>query len=78
MNLDSNCTCMQSIGYKEFFEYFEGKISLDDAVDNLKKVTRHYAKRQITWFNNKLECIKLTDYDNTQKMIEKIITTSNI
>ena len=78
MRLDSNCTCMQSIGYKEFFEYFEGKISLDDAIDNLKKATRHYAKRQMTWFNNKLECIKLTDYDNTQKMIDKIITTSNI
>lgn len=78
MKLDDTCTCMQSIGYKEFFEYFEGKISLEESIDNLKKATRHYAKRQMTWFNNKLECMKLTDYDNTKKMIDTIITTSNI
>ncbi|MDR3179101.1 MAG: tRNA (adenosine(37)-N6)-dimethylallyltransferase MiaA [Oscillospiraceae bacterium] len=38
------------IGYKEFLPYFKNEISLSEAVENIKKATRHYAKRQITWF----------------------------
>jgi tRNA dimethylallyltransferase len=41
---------LQTVGYKELFDHFENKISLSDAVENIKKNTRHYAKRQITWF----------------------------
>ena len=41
---------LQTVGYKELFEYFEGKISLEKAVEEIKKNTRHYAKRQMTWF----------------------------
>ena len=42
---------VQAIGHKEFFDYFSGEISLDEAVENLKRSTRRYAKRQLTWFN---------------------------
>ncbi len=42
---------LQAIGHKEFFDYFSGEISFDAAVENLKRSTRHYAKRQLTWFN---------------------------
>lgn len=41
---------MSGIGYKEFFDYFDGKISRDEMIENIKKNSRHYAKRQITWF----------------------------
>jgi tRNA dimethylallyltransferase len=41
---------LQTVGYKELFDYFEGKFSLEKAVDEIKKNTRHYAKRQMTWF----------------------------
>lgn len=41
---------LQTVGYKELFEYIEGRISLDKAVEAIKKNTRHFAKRQITWF----------------------------
>ena len=41
---------LQTVGYKEFFDYFDGVFSLEQAVGELKKHTRHYAKRQITWF----------------------------
>ena len=41
---------MQGIGYKEFFDYFQNKITYDELVDNIKKNSRHYAKRQLTWF----------------------------
>jgi len=48
--LDADKTAVQAIGYKELFPYLDGKISLDEAVDNLKRATRNYAKRQLTWF----------------------------
>lgn len=41
---------LQTVGYKELFDYFDDKITLDAAIDEIKKNTRHYAKRQITWF----------------------------
>lgn len=41
---------LQTVGYRELFSYFDGKISLNDAVGLIKKNTRHYAKRQLTWF----------------------------
>ena len=50
---NTSMTSMQAIGYKEMAEYFEGKCSLDEAVDKIKLATRHYAKRQMTWFRPK-------------------------
>lgn len=44
-------TAGQAIGYKELRGYLEGSISLDEAVEELKKSTRNYAKRQLTWFS---------------------------
>jgi tRNA dimethylallyltransferase len=41
---------LQTVGYKELFDYLDGALSLDAAIDLLKKNTRHYAKRQLTWF----------------------------
>ncbi len=40
----------QTVGYKELFQYFDGKISLDEAVKLIQRNTRHFAKRQLTWF----------------------------
>ncbi len=42
---------LQTVGYREIFEYLDGKLSLDEATDKIKINTRHYAKRQITWFS---------------------------
>lgn len=50
-----NCQSMQAIGYKEFYPYFDGLITLEEAVDQLKQNSRRYAKRQLTWFRNKLD-----------------------
>lgn len=47
-----NSTAAQAIGYKEFLGYLRGEKSLDDAVDELKRATRRYAKRQMTWFSS--------------------------
>lgn len=43
-------TAAQAIGHKEFNEYFSGNVTLDEAVERLKRQTRRYAKRQLTWF----------------------------
>lgn len=49
-DLPKKSTASQAIGYKELKPYFDGEISLEQAVENLKIGTRHYAKRQLTWF----------------------------
>lgn len=41
---------LQTVGYKELFRYFEGSTTLADAIEEIKKNTRHYAKRQLTWY----------------------------
>lgn len=45
---------MTPIGYKELFRYFDGEVSLDEAISDIKTHSRRYAKRQYTWFNNKM------------------------
>ncbi|MBO0473573.1 tRNA (adenosine(37)-N6)-dimethylallyltransferase MiaA [Enterococcus ureasiticus] len=45
---------IQGIGYKEFFPYFEGKETLDEAIEQVKQNSRRYAKRQLTWFRNRM------------------------
>lgn len=50
---ENSKTSAQAIGHKELKPYFDGELSLDTAVENLKKETRHYAKRQITWFKRR-------------------------
>lgn len=53
-------TSMQSIGYKEFFAYFEGKATLDETTELIKTRSRQYAKRQMTWFRRNKEIYRLT------------------
>ncbi|MBP1080101.1 tRNA (adenosine(37)-N6)-dimethylallyltransferase MiaA [Bacillus capparidis] len=51
----TNCQSIQAIGYKEFYTYLDGDISIEEAVAALKQNSRRYAKRQLTWFRNKME-----------------------
>ena len=46
---------LQTVGYSELFEYFEGKCSLDEATEKIKQHSRNFAKRQLTWYNKKPE-----------------------
>lgn len=63
-----------AIGYQELIPYFEGLISLDMAIDEIKKNTRHLAKRQETWFKNQLSSNFYTvDVDDIEKTINEII-----
>ncbi|MGM0846670.1 MAG: tRNA (adenosine(37)-N6)-dimethylallyltransferase MiaA [Bacillota bacterium] len=67
---------IQAIGYKEIYEYLEGKVTLEDAVDNLKQNSRRYAKRQLTWFRNKMD-VKWFDMSSPRENNKKIEEISN-
>ena len=63
----------RAIGYKEVIKYLEQEIDLEEAKELIKKNSRHYAKRQYTWFNNKMN-IKWfnVNYDNFLETINEI------
>ena len=61
------------IGYKELYKYFDGEITKEEAIDLIKKNSRHYAKRQYTFFNNQFDMNWFTvDYNNFSKTIEEV------
>lgn len=62
------------IGYKELFPYFEGKENLDNAISLMKQNSRHYAKRQYTWFLHQMN-VKwfTTNYDNFNQTIDDVV-----
>lgn len=62
------------IGYKELLEYINGKISLEEAIENIKSDTRKYAKRQNTFFKNQFDNLNIfkVDYDNFNNTIKKV------
>lgn len=51
---------IQAIGYKELYDYLDGKCSLEEAIDSLKQNSRRYAKRQLTYFRNKMDVYFIT------------------
>lgn len=64
---------LTGIGYKEIYSYLDGKITLDEAIDLIKKNSRHYAKRQYTWFNHQMN-VKWFDtcYNDFNKTILEV------
>jgi len=64
---------MTPIGYKELFPYFEGKRNLDECLEEIKKNSRHYAKRQYTFFNHQLPVVWFeVDYNNFNNTVESV------
>ncbi|MFR5133347.1 MAG: tRNA (adenosine(37)-N6)-dimethylallyltransferase MiaA [Terrisporobacter sp.] len=72
---DKNLISMQGIGYKEIVKYLEGEYSLDEAIEIIKRDSRRYAKRQITWFKRYKESkwFDLDKYDNGEILKEDIL-----
>ena len=61
---DRDKVALQTVGYSELFRYFDGEWDLDFAIEEIKKNSRRYAKRQTTW-NRKLENVNWVNYDNS-------------
>lgn len=76
---DMGCTrdmvSMQGLGYKEILDYLEGRCTLDDAIYILKRDTRHFAKRQLTWFRREPDVIWLnrTDYSDDTAILQDML-----
>ena len=65
---------MTPIGYKELFEYFDGKIGLDEAKDKIKQNSRRYAKRQYTWNKHQFDITHFTvDFDNFNNTVNEVL-----
>ena len=64
------CTAMQAIGYKEFVEALQGNLPLEQAVEEVKKSSRHYAKRQLTWFRRNKALHWLTRGPDSPEILE--------
>lgn len=62
---------LQTVGYRELFDHFDGNCSLEKAIDKIKQNSRHYAKRQLTWFRRD-EAIKWFHPSQLQEIIEHV------
>ncbi|NAS13395.1 tRNA (adenosine(37)-N6)-dimethylallyltransferase MiaA [Poritiphilus flavus] len=63
---------LQTVGYQELFNYLEGTISLEEAVSEIKKNTRRFAKRQLTWFRKNKETIWVTPETPIEEVVKRI------
>ena len=66
-------TALQAIGYKELLPYFHGDFTLEVAVEHMKRETRRYAKRQLTWFrrNPNIHWLKVDEMESHEQLVEK-------
>lgn len=69
---NKNLNALQTVGYRELFNYFDGEFSLDFAVEEIKKNTRRFAKRQLTWFK-RTENVTWFDYKTDVEEILNVI-----
>ncbi|WP_033166371.1 tRNA (adenosine(37)-N6)-dimethylallyltransferase MiaA [Clostridium sp. KNHs205] len=78
--LDKGCTgnmvSMQGLGYKEIISYINGSCSLSEAINSIKQETRHFAKRQITWFKREKEVIwvQKEDYQDDEDILKALLS----
>ncbi len=70
---DWNLPSMSGIGYRQFRDYFNGQITLEQAIDNLKRDNRHYAKRQITWFKRDKNIKWCKNYEEAEELINNFL-----
>lgn len=81
MGCTRDMVSMQGLGYKEILAYLGGEISLDEAVYQLKRDTRHFAKRQITWFKREREVIWMNKREygyNEERILEEMLAHIHI
>ena len=67
-------TALQAIGYKEFIAHLDGEISLEEAASQVKQASRHYAKRQLTWFrkNGQIHWLTRQKGQNTEEILQSL------
>ena len=71
--VDRSSTCWQAIGYKEMLKYLEGEETIEQAADRIRTGTRHYAKRQLTWFRGMGEDVTCIKPDDVKINAERVL-----
>lgn len=76
---DKSLVSMQGIGYKEVIDYLSGKTSLEECIDIIKRDTRHFAKRQLTWFKREkvVTYIDKDEFDAEDKCLKEMLRVYN-
>ena len=71
--IPAKCTAMQAIGYKEFLQALSGEITVQEAAEEVKKASRHYAKRQLTWFrrNENIHWLRRAKGEGTAEILSR-------
>jgi tRNA dimethylallyltransferase len=74
MGISPKATAMQAIGYKEFIDYLAGNCTLEDACAQVQQSSRHYAKRQLTWFrkNPQIHWLTRKPGQQTQEILQSL------
>ena len=67
-----NVQSIQAIGYKEIYAYLDGNVTFEDAIEQLKQNSRRYAKRQLTYFRNKMDIHWYNPFTDTERIIKEI------
>ena len=77
MGYTKDLVSMNGIGYKEVVDYINGKYSLDETKEIIKRETRHFAKRQLTWFRREKDVtmVNYFDYDSIDDTLKYMINT---
>ena len=76
---DKSLVSMQGIGYKEVIDYLSGKTNLEECIDIIKRDTRHFAKRQLTWFKREkvVTYIDKDEFDAEDKCLKEMLSVYN-
>lgn len=76
MGYTRDMVSMQGLGYKEILDYLNGEGTLENAIYKIKRDTRHFAKRQITWFKREKEIqwIQMENFDSEEAVLEKMLS----
>jgi tRNA dimethylallyltransferase len=76
LDLPPNLPVLQALGYKEIFPYLQGEVSIDEVKENLKRQTRRFVKRQLTWFRRDERIIWLDrdEYSDQEALTAQIVS----
>lgn len=76
---DTKCNSLNTVGYKEIISYLQNEISFDKAVELIKRNTRHFAKRQMTWFkrDSRINWLPIKNIDEIESIADKILASIN-
>ncbi len=71
-----DATSMQGLGYRQLYDHLEGRYPLEEAVERIKRETRHFAKRQLTWFKREKNVIWLdrSEFRDEEAILERMLT----